>query len=402
MFPSLSETFILNQITGLIEMGHEVDIFSVSRSDEKKRHASIDKFHLMSRVTYFPKIPKNKLFRFIKGKFLFIRYFFRDPKKLLRSVNIFKRDKDFLSLKILYYIIPFLGKRYDIIHSHFGNIGIIGSYLKKGLVRGKLVTVFHGYDLSEFLDLYGTKIYNSLFRYCDLCLPISEYWKEKLLDLGCDRKKIKVHRMGIEPSKISSATIIKKKRKIKLLTIGRLVEKKGHKYSIEAVSDLINEKIDLDYTIAGGGPLLESLKKQVSILKKENKIKFAGECSKEEVKELYKKSDIFILHSITPPSGDKEGIPVVLMEAMAAGLPVISTLHSGIPELVINKKNGFLVEEKNVNSIKERIEYLAKNRKECERMGNNGIELVRDEYNINKQNKKLEKIFTELMNKKII
>ncbi len=397
MFPSLSETFILNQITGLMELGHEVDIFSVNKSTENKKHDLINKFNLMERVYYFPQIPKNKILRIVKGKLLFLINFFKDPKKLLKSINIFNKDKDFMSLKILYYSIPFLGKDYDIIHSHFGNNGIIGVYLKKGGVCGKFVTTFHGYDLSEFLKLYGTAIYNTLFHYCDLCLPISDYWGKKLLELGCDKKKIKVHRMGIEQGNSTFENKVKYQKKIRLLTVGRLVEKKGHKHSIRAVSDLINDKIDLEYTIAGSGPLLNSLKMLVSKLKMDNRIKFKGECTGEEVKKLYKNSDIFILHSITPPSCDKEGIPVVLMEAMDKGLPVISTNHSGIPELVSDKESGLLVNEKDVEALKQSIEYLAENREECIRMGKKGKNMVNDLYNIKKQNRKLEKIFSDLL-----
>jgi len=288
MFPSLSETFILNQITGLMELGHDVDIFSVNRTDENKKHDLISKYNLMEKVYYFPKIPKNKLLRIFKGKILFLKNLHKDPGKLFKSINIFKRDKDFLSLKIFYYIIPFLGKNYDIIHSHFGHIGDIGVYLRKGGVNGKLVTSFYGYDLSTFVRENGKNIYKKLFLYGDLFLPICNYFRKKLIDLSCDLRKIRLHPVGIDLDKYKFMDrTIKENGIVNIVTAGRLIEKKGYYYSIKALKELSLKKENFLYTIIGDGPLYKQLVKLVDDLGLHNNVKFAGPVNQKELLEYY-------------------------------------------------------------------------------------------------------------------
>ena len=118
-----------------------------------------------------------------------------------------------------------------------------------------------------------------------------------------------------------------------------------------------------------------------------------GECNQSEVLELYLQAHIFILPSITSESGDQEGIPVVLMEAQAMGMPVISTLHSGIPEGVLDGQSGYLVPEKDVSALSERIGYLISHHRIWTKMGRKGRAFVEKEFNQHILNQQLEGIF---------
>ena len=395
-FPSVTETFILNQMVYFIKKGHLIDIYALEKSSIKKIHSQIKQYSLLEKTTYFIKVPRNRIARIIRGFFLFIKNFHRSPLVILKSINILSFKKDIISLSVLYSVIPFIGKKYDIINAHFGGIGIIGSNLKYVGVQGKLVTTFHGYDMSAFLSSQKKNVYRELFKACDLCLPISEFWKNKLLQIGCKKNKIIVHHMAID---INYFKCVRKKnnKTFNILTVGRFVEKKGYEYSIEAIADLIKSKSNIVYTIIGDGPLRVKIEKKIEGLIKGNNIRLLGECDNNELKKIFAETDLFLLPSVTAKNGDMEGIPVVLMEALAFGIPVISTIHSGIPELVKDFENGFLVNEKDISGIKKYINYLYMNSDKREEMGNNGREIIKKHFNVEMQNIKLEKYFIDLI-----
>ena len=145
-FPKLSETFILNQITGLLDLGHEVEIFARYHSNEEKVHSDVKKYRLMERVHYFD-MPHNKIKRVLKAIFLIITNFHKNPLKISKSLNVFKYGKEALSLWLFYLIIPFLDKDFDIIQCHFGPNGNMGAYLKQMGFKGKILqTTLWGSD----------------------------------------------------------------------------------------------------------------------------------------------------------------------------------------------------------------------------------------------------------------
>jgi len=392
-FPCISQTFILNQITGLLDMEYDVKIFAQFNPKEEKVHSDVEKYRLMERVRYFD-IPNDKNKRILKAAFLVITNFHKKPLKILKSLSILKYGKKALSLKLLYIFIPFLDQRFDVILCHFGSNGILGAYLKEIGVNGKLVTAFHGYDMSAFISNNSKNAYKNLFLNGDLFLPVSDYWKKKLIRMDCNEKKIIVHRMGINLGKFTFFERRKEPREaIKLLTIGRLTEKKGHEYAIRAVSKLIKKYKNIEYIIAGDGPLRSKLENLVLELGMGSYIKFIGEVEQNEVVKLYQLAHIFILPSITASNGDQEGIPVVLMEAQATGLPIISTYHTGIPEVILEGKSGFLVPEKDVEALVKKLEYLIEHPELWSKMGHYGRKFVEERYNIEKLNLQLVKIF---------
>ena len=396
-FPTLSETFILNQITGLLDMDHDVEIFAQFNPKDKKVHSDVEKYQLMKRVYYF-NIPHNKIKRILKAIFLIIKNFHKAPLKILKSLNVFRYGKTALSLRLLYTLIPFLDEKFDIIHCHFGPNGIIGAYLKEIGINGKLITTFHGYDMSTFIVNNGNNVYKKLFLNGDLFLPISDYWRRKLIRLGCDEKKIIVHRMGIDLKKFKFSERMKQPGEpIKILTIGRLVEKKGHVYAIRAIAKVVKKYRNIEYLIAGDGPLRNKLEGLVQELGIEKHVKFLGAIEQNEVLKLYQQAHIFVLPSITASNGDQEGIPVVLMEAQATGLPVISAYHTGIPEVVVEGKSGFLVPEKDVDALAERLEYPIEHPELWPDMGRYGRKFVEEKYDIKKLNQQLVEIYSNIL-----
>jgi colanic acid/amylovoran biosynthesis glycosyltransferase len=393
-FPTLSETFILNQITGLLDLGQDVEIFAYNNPNDRKVHSDVEKYHLVEK-THYSNIPQNKIKRILKAIYLIGKEFHRNPNKILKSLHVFRYGKEALSLTLLYTLIPFLDKRFDIMHCHFGPFGIRGLQLKEIGMSGKLVTTFHGGDMSYFISTKGRNVYRDLFLGGNLFLPISDHWKDKLVELGCDERKITVHRMGIDMKKFKchERRIQGGKPVVKILTVGRLTEKKGHEYAIRAIAKIVPEHKNILYIIAGNGPLRDSLESLVSELGLRNHIKFLGEVEQNEALKLYQGAHIFLLPSVTARDGDQEGIPVVLMEAQAMGLPVISTRHSGIPEVVVDGKSGFLVSEGDIDGLAERIEYLVEHPEVWPRMGLAGRRHIEEHYDIKKLNVQLVELY---------
>jgi len=398
-FPALSETFILNQVTGLLGSGHEVEIFAQFGQKQGKIHSDIEKYSLTRHVHYF-NMPHNKAKRVLKSFYLLLNNFHKNPFVIIRTLNIFRFGKNALSLKLLFAAIAFLksNKKFDIVHCHFGPNGILGVQLKNIGITNMIITTFHGSDMSTFVLKYGKDVYKNLFLKGNVFLPISNYWKKKLIKLGCDKKKIIVHHVGIDLEKFKfHEKRIQTGNPINILTLGRLIEKKGHEYAIRAVAKMIEKRKNIKYIIAGDGPLRKKLELLTSELKITQYVEFLGSVEQSEAIKLYQQAHIFVLPSVTAYSGDKEGTPTVLMEAQATGLPVISTFHSGIPEVVVNGESGFLVPERDTDALAEKIVYLIEHPDIWSEMGKRGREIVEKKYNIRKLNQELVNIYQNLI-----
>lgn len=400
-FPTVSETFVLNQITGLIELGHEVDIYAGRPGDISKIHPDVEKYHLLER-TYYTRRPNNFAWRIVKAFIWLITNFSKYSVPLLESLNFFKYGRQAVSLELFYGTLMFLKhqQNYDIIYCHFGPVALPIIRLRQiGVIQGKIITVFHGYDITSYLNKQGEQAYNLLFNLGDLFLPISELWKKRLIEIGCNDKKIVVHRMGIDCQKFAFA--IRESRpnsQVNIVTVARLVEKKGVEYGIRAVAKLVNSNLNVKYTIVGDGPLKKKLQKLIKKLRLSDTVQLLGSQPQQEVIKILKNSDIFLAPSVTSKSGDQEGIPVVLMETMAMGLPVVSTEHSGIPELVKDGISGFLVPERDVDTLSDKLNYLVKHPEVWSSMGVAGRAFVEENYDIDKLNHKLVNIYQDLLN----
>ncbi len=396
-FPALSETFILNQITGILDRGHEVDIFTGTSPDYPKVHSDVDRYNLLSR-TYCEERPDNKFWRLLKATGLLLTNFHKAPGLILKSLNFFKLGRKGLALWYFYRILPFLDKEpYDIIHCHFGPLGEFGIALNAATGgQAKIVVSLHGFDLSLYFREQGEDIYKSLFDQADLFLPISEHWRQKLIALGYDSQKIMVHKMGVDTKKFPFS-IRSKGGATEILTVGRLIEKKGIRYGIQAVAKLLEEHPAINYRIAGDGPLREELNNMIEQLGVGDRIKLSGWQAQGEIAELMGCAHILLAPSVTSSDGDQEGIPVVLMEALARGLPVLTTYHSGIPELVQDGVSGFLVSERDPDALVTKLKFFLEHPEIWREMGKAGRRHVEEHHDITRLTGKLIEIYEALI-----
>jgi colanic acid/amylovoran biosynthesis glycosyltransferase len=410
-FPVISETFILNQITGLIDRGHEVDIYGYQLGNTSKLHPDVEKYQLLKRTHYVPQVPKNYLLRLLKGLGLIFANFHKSPLVLLRSLNFFKYGKRSVNLRMLYSIIPFLGvKSYDIIHCQFGLYAYcpFGDYAFEGMVlrdigaiQGKLITSFRGYDISWYIQEYGEDVYKPLFVKGDFFLTNCNFFRKRVIKLGCDEAKIIVHGSGIDCSRFEFKPRHQSEDKIRLVTTGRLVEKKGIEYALLGIAKVIKEYPRIEYNIIGDGSLKEHLQQLIEELDIAEHVKLLGWRNQPEIIKILDKSHIFMAPSVTTRDGNQDAPVNTLKEAMAMGLPVIGTHHGGIPELIEDGISGFLVPERDDLAIANKLKYLIEHPKTWEQMGKAGRAYVESHYDMNKLNDELVEIYQQvLMNKK--
>lgn len=379
-FPCYTETFIINQINGLIKRGFNVQIITL-RLGEIKDIEIIQRYDLISKTTCIKQITKKN---FIRHWTVLKNILYSLKSTAFRRILIKKlKSKDFGFINYASLINTQSHFEADAIIAHFGPNAIIANDLIDiGCLSGKLYPIFHGYDITQkdVLDKYLSE-YKNLFKKEIIALPISQLWQQKLLTFGCPIEKIVVNRMGIDPECFTFNPKVKFNTTFQLLTVARHSEKKGLKYAIQAMKLLKNEGIDFQYNIIGTGPLFESHQKLINELNLQNTVKLLGYQEPNTINQYLDNTDIFILPSVTAESGDMEGIPVALMEAMAKGVVCLSTLHSGIPELIENNHSGFLVPERDSSSLANVLIEIVCGKHNLEKVKENALKTILTNYN---------------------
>ncbi len=398
-FPSLSQTFVINQIVGLLDRGHQVDIYAEKRGDTAKVHQAVLDYCLLEHTYYFTRIPNNLLWRSLKGTGVLLNNLLKAPLMTLRSLNFFKYGLLALSLRLLYTVVPSLNKSYDIIHCQFGTQSFRGMWFRQiHAPKAKLITTFRGHDISVFVRKKGDLVYERLFNAGDFFLANCEFFRQKAIQIGCDRNKIVVHRSGLDCSRfVFMPRHFPTDDRIRIATTGRLVEKKGIEYVIRAVAKQLKITPNLEYNIIGDGELKADLQKLIDELGVNQTVHLLGWKNEREILEILNKTHIFIAPSITAKNGDRDAPINVLKEAMAMGLLVISTYHGGIPELVEDGVSGFLVPERDADAIAEKLNYIIEHPERWETMGSSGRDRVEACYNLDKLNDELVEIYQRVL-----
>lgn len=398
-FPKLSQTFILNQITGLIDAGHEVTILAKKSDGGSKVHPDVMNYDLLKHVVYYGNSTHsdNRCKKaLVFGRALCAHMVTCIFNKQYKGAASFQ---DLLKLPNLVLLVRTLNQvdltDRTIIVAHFGPNGLLAQKcIEMGLLKGELFTAFHGYDMLRYVKQKGSNAYRDLFRSSSCILPISDFWRRRCIELGANPSRVIVHHMGIDLLRFGSHPAQLAKPVI-LVSAARLVEKKGLEYGIEAVSKLIAKGYSIRYFIAGDGPLKDKLQDQIEQNKLTRQIRLLGWKTQNEWIELMKDAQIVLAPSITASDGDMEGIPVQLMEAMAMRKIVVSTVHSGIPELIHDGENGYLVPEKNSDALADVLERLVLAPEKWSRITQNARQTIKQAFNSQKLNAELIQLFNE-------
>lgn len=287
----------------------------------------------------------------------------------------------------------------QLLHGHFGWSAATTVPLKRSLGL-PLVTTFYGVDVSALPKQNGwLEVYKQLFEEGDLFLVEGNQMKQSLAGLGCPIDKIAIQHIGVDVEKIEFKTRKPPKDgKIRILMCGSFIPKKGIPFGIEAFTEVRRERDDIQLIIVGDGhmrPQIESLIEHLGI---STSVSLLGYRTHVEYLEQASKAHIFMAPSLTDDYGDSEGgAPTVLLEMQAAGLPVISTFHADIPEVVVDGESGFLVAERNSDALAEKLLFLIEHPDLWESMGLAGRKHIERNYNIRIEAEKLERIYQQFV-----
>lgn len=398
-FPRPSETFIVNQIAGVIEAGHDVDIYASARASRGPYDPTIERLDLMRRMRQI-EIPQRHFRRAATALGYIIRHgLWRRPDVLRRVLDFRSHGHHARNLSLLYTAMSFLNNPgYDLVHCQFGEIGARAVALKQTrVITGQLVVSFRGADLSRTLKRHPSA-YDNLFSQGDLFLPVSHAFKERLIASGCPERKIRVLHSGIDVERFAMRPrVLEQGQQVHLLSIGRLTPKKGFEFAIEAVAKLVKAGYPLKYTILGDGALKRELERRVAAHAVEPQIELAGWKHPGQVATYLNAAHVFLAPSITADDGDAEGIPNVLKEAMATAMPVVSTVHSGIPELVEDGVSGLLAPERDVDALSSCIARLVDRPDRWQDMGTAGRRRIEERFDIRALNRKLIELYEQLL-----
>jgi colanic acid/amylovoran biosynthesis glycosyltransferase len=296
------------------------------------------------------------------------------------------------------------GKNPDVLHVHYGVDCLIYADIIRELDIPACVS-FYGYDCTSFPKRffgYGKTLLRKNVFYnpgVKAVLAMTEDMKKDLLRLGCPPEKIIVHYYGTETGTFHMKRVYWEKEEVNLLIISSFQERKGHFFLIEAFEQLhrdMGKKARLH--IVGDGYLRPAIEKKIAALGLDTiilhgPVKYR---SKEHLAFL-EMADIFVHPSVTPSNGEKEGIPGAIIEAMAAGLPVISTYHAGIPYIIENEKTGMLVQEYDVFGLANAIRRLTQDATLRETIAKAGQDYAMNYLDIKEKEIELERIYESLI-----
>lgn len=317
-------------------------------------------------------------------------YSLSDPGIFRRGLEIFK----FFIMKHSDYFESVLREQEArLIHVHFGHFGMHFLKMKQRL-NIPLVTTFYGVDVAK-----PAGFYKELFKHGDLFIVLSGDMKEKLSGLGCPVEKIKVWHLGIDVDNIRYRQK-ERGKKFVFLIVARFMEKKGIEYGIRAFAKVAGKYPDCELRIVGDGPLynkLNGLSEELGILEK---VVFINNLISENPRRItmveFDAADAFLLPSVSAP-GDYGGTPIVLMESQAYGIPTITTDDCGGEEEVLDGKTGFIVGQRDIEGLEEKMIELIENPELCKVLGRNGRDHVEKEFNQRIQIPRLEKIYSNLI-----
>lgn len=242
-----------------------------------------------------------------------------------------------------------------------------------------LVVHFHGYDASIHEVIKSNNNYSEVFKYANYIVAVSRQMEKKLMELGCPREKLVYNVYG---PKNEFLDIKPEFSILQFISVGRFVDKKAPYYTILAFKKVLEEFPEAKLIMAGNGLLLNMCENLVKYHGLENSVEFVGIISPERYREYLEESLAFIQHSIIAENGDSEGTPVAILEASAAGLPVISTIHAGIPDVIKNKETGLLVEEHDVMGMSNNMIILLKDLSLAKKLGKSGKENIKNNFTL--------------------
>lgn len=368
-FPLLTENWIFPQLQN--EMGIESIVLC-----DKQYHKNSHLYHDVHSLKVFYDLS-------------WIR-----PRRFIQYVERWVRDV--LYLKEYYRVIKL--RDIHIVHAHFGKDG---AYILNAARRMSvpLITSFYGFDLNNLLKTrYFRNKYQQLFRYGILFLVEGPAAAVALQNIGCPSDKIRVVPLGVDTQMLQYRRRQREESgRLNLLISSSFREKKGIEYALKAIALCCQKGMRIKVDLVGDGDLRPAIE---SIVRENHMNAFVtmhGYISHARLLEMYYSNHVFLSSSITTSDGDCEGgAPVSIIEAQATGMPIISSLHCDIPEVVKHRETGLLAKEKDIDSLADHIAFFYHNPEKINAFGVAARNHVEMKYSVEKMQKRLKEVYNEV------
>ena len=379
-FPKISETFILFEILEMEKLGFVVEVYPLLRERQPVAHP--EAVRITEHAHFLP---------FLSGKMVSAnwRFFRRHPARYLSTLfGLLRgtwRNKNFFMGVLVYWpkAVAFARSMQEQgikhMHAHFCNHPAMVALAIHRLTGIPFSFTAHGSDLHKDRTLLEQKVAASSFA-----VTVSEFNRGVMFS-ACDKKvheKVHIIHCGIDPEVFTPAQKNGLPASLRIVCVASYEEVKGHKFLVEACARLRDQGINFICDLIGDGPLREQVAGQIAELGLQDKVIVHGSKPRLEVVRTMTAAHVKVLASVPTREGKREGVPVVLMEAMACGLPVISSQLSGIPELVEDGRTGILLQPGDSNALALALQKLMADPENRLKMGRAGREKVLREYNL--------------------
>jgi glycosyltransferase involved in cell wall biosynthesis len=393
-YPAVSHTFIQREVLGLRKLGWAVTTISVRRAAAKDLLTAADQNEASSTHVLVP--PNPFLLIAAVAKPLFWR-----PGVFLRAAStawgLRRAGLRGTLWAFFYFLEALLVHRLSVhnqlrhLHAHFANVSSDVAMIAAVLNGGSFSFTMHG--PTEFFDLREHKLAEKAAA-AAFVVCISDFARSQLMSLLPPEQwgKLEVVHCGVDPQQFQTARSPRRAGDLsphRLLCVARLAPVKAHVILFQAVAELLIRGHNVALTVAGDGPLRRVLERQADTLGIADRVDFLGSVGQDVIHEHYARADAFVLPSFA------EGVPVVLMEAMAARCPVVATHIAGIPELIEQNVTGVLVPPGRADLLADAVERLLVNPRAAERMAEAAAEKIRRDFNLNKVAPQLAAIFRQ-------
>jgi colanic acid/amylovoran biosynthesis glycosyltransferase len=397
LFPSLSMTFVYREVEALREKGTDIATFSIWKPGRDQLSAEAQ--HLVDSTSYvLPVVWSRFLVTHLRtmvtqplrywGTLFFL---LTQPGERLKS-----RIRTFYHFCEAVYLAPEVRRRgVDHIHSHFALNSATVAMVIARLLDIPFSFTAHANDIFRDPILLKQKIQAARF-----IIVISEYNREYLYDIAPQpetARKMHIVRYGVDVHHFSPSGRRTQNERPVVLAVSRLAEKKGLSYLIKACKRLVDAKYDFRCLVVGGGPQEPLLRQLISKNNLASYVSLEGVVFQEHLRVYLEQADVFVLPCIVAADGDRDGIPNTLIEAMAMGIPALSTKVSGIPELIEHERTGLLVPEKDERALAEALGRLLDDEPLRLRLGRAGRQRVEQSYALDRNVEKLKAIFEQYL-----
>jgi len=405
-YPRLSQTFILNEILALEKIGVSIQIFALTDPHEKVVQMQVDQ--VQASVHYLdadlqPRSLKNLLnenawvARLHPMGYLRALIYIATNKAIDAGYTASNRWECFLQAVHLVSLLrrneQRTGKRIDHLHAHFAHDPALIAYLVHRLAGIPFSFTAHARDLYQVPEKVLTDRIQRARSVITCCRANLEYLN-RIAPSQESKFSLVYHGVNltdfqsVQDSGASSAS-----RAPLILSVGRLVEKKGFQDLLEALLLVKNRGQRFECVIYGDGPLCQQLQEWIEAHGMADEILLKGDRTQQELISVYQNATLFILIPVQTEDGDRDGIPNVLLEAMAVGLPVITTAVAGIPELVDNNQNGLLYQSHDVEGISSGIIELLHNPEKRRQFGSAASKKVKEQFDVAQAAQRLKTLF---------